>query len=135
MKKTFLLMAALVSLGVHAQKQWTLEDCINYAMENNSNSGVEKNSPSVMSRPSQIFLMVKIFGSALLPYRMFFTEEGGSAETVASLLMEMSRSAHRRRIRSLIAVIVSIAAPAFLSQAYRFTLAKVGYPCYHLGYT
>jgi outer membrane protein len=28
-------MAALVSLGVHAQKQWTLEDCINYAMENN----------------------------------------------------------------------------------------------------
>ena len=35
MKKTFLLMAALVSLGVHAQKQWTLEDCINYAMENN----------------------------------------------------------------------------------------------------
>ena len=28
-------MATLVSLGVHAQKQWTLEDCINYAMENN----------------------------------------------------------------------------------------------------
>ncbi len=35
MKKTFLLMATLVSLGVHAQKQWTLEDCINYAMQNN----------------------------------------------------------------------------------------------------
>ena len=28
-------MATLVSLGVHAQKQWTLEDCINYAMQNN----------------------------------------------------------------------------------------------------
>ena len=35
MKKMILLMAALWSLSMHAQKKWTLDDCINYAMENN----------------------------------------------------------------------------------------------------
>lgn len=36
MKKGFLMMAAmLVALGAHAQKQWTLKDCIDYAMQNN----------------------------------------------------------------------------------------------------
>ena len=30
-----LFMAALWSLSMHAQKKWTLDDCINYAMENN----------------------------------------------------------------------------------------------------
>ena len=32
-----------------------------------SNSGDEKNSASVMSKPSQIFFIVRIFGSVLLP--------------------------------------------------------------------
>ena len=35
MKKMILLLAALWSFGMHAQKKWTLDDCINYAMENN----------------------------------------------------------------------------------------------------
>jgi outer membrane protein len=35
MKKMILFVAALWSLGMHAQKKWTLDDCINYAMENN----------------------------------------------------------------------------------------------------
>jgi outer membrane protein len=35
MKKTILIMAAMVSLGAQAQKKWTLADCINYATENN----------------------------------------------------------------------------------------------------
>lgn len=35
MKKMILTMAALWSLGMYAQKQWTLDECINYAMENN----------------------------------------------------------------------------------------------------
>ena len=35
MKKMILFMAALWSLSMHAQKKWTLDDCINYAMENN----------------------------------------------------------------------------------------------------
>ena len=26
---------ALACMGVHAQKQWTLKDCIDYAMQNN----------------------------------------------------------------------------------------------------
>ena len=100
-----------------------------------SNSGVEKNSASVISSPSQIFLIVRIFGSVLLPYRMFLIEDGGNAEIVASLLMEISRSAQRQMIRSFITVIVSIAAHLLPSQAYRNPLAKVGYACYYLGYT
>ncbi len=36
MKKMILVTAALWSLGMHAQQKWTLDDCINYAMENNA---------------------------------------------------------------------------------------------------
>jgi outer membrane protein len=35
MKRTILILSAMMSLGVSAQKQWSLEDCINYALENN----------------------------------------------------------------------------------------------------
>ena len=35
MKKMFFLMAAWCCLSMHAQKKWTLDECINYAMENN----------------------------------------------------------------------------------------------------
>jgi len=34
-KYVILLMAAMVSAGVSAQKQWTLQDCLDYAMEHN----------------------------------------------------------------------------------------------------
>lgn len=45
-----------------------------------SNSGVEKNSPRVVSRPSQIIFMVISFGFWLFPYRIFLILDGGSAE-------------------------------------------------------
>ena len=35
MKKSILLMAAWCCLSMHAQKKWTLDECISYAMENN----------------------------------------------------------------------------------------------------
>jgi outer membrane protein len=35
MKKMIILMAAWCCLSIHAQKKWTLDECINYAMENN----------------------------------------------------------------------------------------------------
>ena len=76
---------------------------------NASNSGELKKSISVISNPSQIFLIVRIFGSLLLPYRMFLIEDGGRADNVASLLMVIFRSEHRCKIRSRIAEIVSIA--------------------------
>ena len=41
------------------------------------NSPVLKNSPRVISRPSQIILMVIILGFLLLPYRIFLIDEGG----------------------------------------------------------
>jgi len=35
MKKMIFVMAAFCCLSIHAQKKWTLDECINYAMENN----------------------------------------------------------------------------------------------------
>ena len=35
MRKGLVVLMALASIGVHAQKQWTLKDCIDYAMQNN----------------------------------------------------------------------------------------------------
>ena len=74
-----------------------------------ANSGVLKKSLSVISNPSHIFLMVRILGSWLLPYRIFFTEDGGTADKVASLLMVIWRSAHKCKILSRMADTVSIA--------------------------
>lgn len=56
-----------------------------------SNSGVEKNSESVIFSPSQIIFIVNSFGFWLLPYRMFFILDGGKAHIVASLLMLILR--------------------------------------------
>lgn len=75
---------------------------------NASNSGELKKSISVISKPSHIFLIVKILGSLLLPYKIFLIEDGGTADSVASLLIVISCSAHKCRILSLIAEIVSI---------------------------
>lgn len=55
-------------------------------------SGQSKNSLREISKPSQIFLIVKILGSLLLPYKIFLIEEGGRADRVASLLMVIFRS-------------------------------------------
>ena len=35
MRKVFVILMAMASIGAHAQKQWTLRDCIDYAMQNN----------------------------------------------------------------------------------------------------
>ena len=35
MRKGFVILMALACMGAHAQKQWTLRDCIDYAMQNN----------------------------------------------------------------------------------------------------
>ena len=37
MKRQVMMMAAMVLLAAsaHSQKQWTLKDCIDYAMQNN----------------------------------------------------------------------------------------------------
>ena len=35
MKKGIVILMAMASISAHAQKQWTLKDCIDYAMKNN----------------------------------------------------------------------------------------------------
>ena len=42
MKKMILFVAAWCCLSVHAQKKWTLDDCINYAMEHNAPLKLQK---------------------------------------------------------------------------------------------
>lgn len=53
-----------------------------------------------MSKPSHIFLIVVSLGSLLLPYKIFFTEDGGKAETVASLFIVRLRSSHNCKMRT-----------------------------------
>lgn len=64
----------------------------------------------------------------MLPFFLFgiYEKDGQPLEAVLR---------HKRSIRVLIAEIVSIAVscPLFY-QAYKIWLAKVGYPCYYLGY-
>jgi hypothetical protein len=76
-----------------------------------SNSFVLKNSPNVIPTPSHIILIVSILGFLLLPYKIFFTDEGGSADKFASLFMLILRSSHSCSIRLRIAVTVSIQSP------------------------
>ena len=45
-----------------------------------SNSGVEKNSPKVISNPSQSFLIVTVPGFLLSPLRMLFIVACGTAD-------------------------------------------------------
>lgn len=61
---------------------------------NASNSGVEKNSPSVIPSPSQSFLMVTIEISLRLLSSMLYTVEGVTPESVASSFGFMARSLH-----------------------------------------
>lgn len=63
-----------------------------------SNSAVPKNCPNVIPKPSQSILIVSTFGFLLLPYRIFFTEDGGNPERFASLFMLMFRSSHNCKI-------------------------------------
>ena len=42
MKKMIFMMAAFCCLSIHAQKKWTLDECINYAMANNETLKLSK---------------------------------------------------------------------------------------------
>lgn len=70
MKKMIFFMAALCCLSIHAQKKWTLDECINYAMENNI--------PLKMSKLKQQSAQeeVKQSKAALLPTLSANTNQG-----------------------------------------------------------
>ena len=68
-----------------------------------SNSGVEKNSPNVISKPSHSFLMVTVPGFWLSPFKMLFIVACGTAEILLSPLGVIPRSLHSSIIRAAIA--------------------------------
>ena len=49
------------------------------------NSSVSKNSVSEIPKPSQSIFIVTIPGLVLLPYKIFFILDGGTADSIASL--------------------------------------------------
>lgn len=75
-----------------------------------------KNSPSVISKPSHIILIVISFGFWLLPYIIFFTDDGGRAQIFASLFIEIFRSPHSCNIRFLTADTVFISHSPFIKR-------------------
>lgn len=67
-----------------------------------------KNSAKVMSNPSQIILIVSSFGFKLRPYKILLIEDGGNAQMVANLFIEMLRWSQSSKILFLTALTVSI---------------------------
>ena len=65
-KKIIIALAAMMTLGVHAQKKWTLDDCINYALENNITllqAKLRKQSASEDRKQSQAALLPTLSAS------------------------------------------------------------------------
>jgi hypothetical protein len=75
---------------------------------NSSNSGVEKNSPSVISKPSQSFFSVTAPGFLLSPFKILFTVACGTAEILLMALGVIPRSLQSCGILFAIASLVSI---------------------------
>ena len=76
-----------------------------------SNSFVLKNSPSVISKPSQSFLIVTIPGFLLSPLMIFFSVDGGTADNLANALIAKLRSEHSFKILLATTFSVLIIAP------------------------
>lgn len=57
-----------------------------------SNSGVPKNSPNVISKPSHSFLIVMAPGFWLFSFRILYTVEGETPEMFANSFTAMFRS-------------------------------------------
>lgn len=65
-KKIIIALAAMMTLGVHAQKKWTLDDCISYALENNITllqAKLRKQSASEDRKQSQAALLPTLSAS------------------------------------------------------------------------
>ena len=76
-----------------------------------SNSGAEKNSPSVISRPSQSFLTVETEISRLLGSSRLYTVDGVTPEMFASEFGVMPRSPHSPLMRCATASLTHILSP------------------------
>lgn len=78
------------------------------------NSGVEKNSPKVISRPSQSFLMVATVALLFLLLVILLMVDWDTPLIVPSLLMEIPRFWHNSMIRFATAVPESISTTSIL---------------------
>ena len=85
--------------------------CYFISCSNESNSAVEKNSPSVISNPSHSFLIVTVPGFWLSPFRMLLIVAWETAEIVQSLLGVIPRSLHNCLIRCAITSLVPTTLP------------------------
>lgn len=97
------------------------------------NSSVSKNSARVISKPSHIILIVSSFGFLLFPYKIFFTDDGGRAQMLANLFIDIFLSPQSCKIRFLTADIVFIPiSPIILIKiGYKNLLLFIGYVCYY----
>lgn len=85
MKKTVCMMALIVSLGASAQQKWTLEDCVNYAIQNNitlRKSQLQKQTATETLKQSKAELLPSLSASTnqSLGYRPW-TDQGSMTVT------------------------------------------------------
>ena len=85
MKKAMIMMALMVGLGASAQQKWTLEDCLNYAMQNNitlKKSQLQKQTATETLKQSKAELLPSLSASTnqSLGYRPW-TDQGSMTVT------------------------------------------------------
>ena len=96
MKKTIFALAAMISLGVQAQKKWTLDDCISYALENNITllqAKLQKQSATEDRKQSQAALFPTLSASTnqSVGYRPW-TAAGTMTVTNGTVTSEVSKT-------------------------------------------
>ena len=91
---------------------WPLHFCYLISCSNRSKVGVEKNSPSVISKASHNFLIVTVPGFWLSPFRMLFIVDCETADKFARPFGVIWRSLHSSRIRAaMVSCVVTFTPP------------------------
>ena len=97
---------SLTGLSLHWQLVWSVCHFISWSSE--LKESVSKNWQSVISNPSQIFLIVIVPGFELSPFKMLLIVDWGTAETYARWFGVQFLSLHNSSILFEIACLVSI---------------------------
>lgn len=109
-----------------------------------SNSGVLKNSPKVISKPSHSFLIVMVPGFWLFSFRILYTVDGEMPDMLANSFTAICRSSHSCSIRLAITSFVRTAHSSFAIcrkiSLSKFAINRMGYiaffcrVCYNIRY-
>ena len=95
-----------------SRNAWPLHFCYLISCSKRSKAGVEKNSPSVISKASHNFLIVTVPGFWLSPFKMLFIVDCETADKFARPFDVIWCSLHSSRIRAaMVSCVVTFTPP------------------------